>query len=171
MADDSSSDDDSLMNLKKKTLEKKRAKLAEAQARAASSSSSSSNGAAAKKRKADSTSSSSSSGGGGGGGGGAKKKLKKKKKKNVKIEDADVKSEAKSLKKLTETQLLDEAVRAYRWWDAAELKKQRDSSGNFFVPNWNTLEHRGVQFPPPTDRLPKNVHLWYDGNVVPVRGV
>jgi DNA topoisomerase I len=46
----------------------------------------------------------------------------------------------------------------YRWWDAP--KKEDDSI------KWTSLQHNGVIFPPPYERLPKHVKLRYDG--VPV---
>ncbi|KAK0731644.1 hypothetical protein B0H67DRAFT_81436 [Lasiosphaeris hirsuta] len=46
----------------------------------------------------------------------------------------------------------------FRWWDAP--KKEDDSI------KWTTLEHNGVIFPPPYERLPKNVKLYYDGKSV-----
>ena len=118
-----------------------------------------------KKSKASSSSSSSSE---------TKPKPKARKKKKVKFEPRKrVKgrgkaAEKKQLKLLNESQHLDQAVRAYRWWDAEQHKKQRDQNGNFFVPNWRTLEHRGVVFPPPAERLPEGVHLYYNGNAVEV---
>ncbi|KAK3341754.1 hypothetical protein B0T25DRAFT_559205 [Lasiosphaeria hispida] len=46
----------------------------------------------------------------------------------------------------------------FRWWDAP--KKEDDSI------KWTTLEHNGVIFPPPYERLPKSVKLYYDGKPV-----
>lgn len=46
----------------------------------------------------------------------------------------------------------------YRWWE--------DPTKGDGTKKWTTLEHNGVVFPPPYERLPKHVKLIYDG--VPV---
>lgn len=46
----------------------------------------------------------------------------------------------------------------YRWWE--------DPTKGDGTDKWTTLEHNGVVFPPPYERLPKNVKMLYDG--VPV---
>ena len=52
----------------------------------------------------------------------------------------------------------EEAEEEYRWWE--------DPTKGDGTKKWTTLEHNGVVFPPPYERLPKKVKMLYDG--VPV---
>ena len=52
----------------------------------------------------------------------------------------------------------EEGEEEYRWWD--------DPMKGDGTKKWTTLEHNGVIFPPPYERLPKKVKMLYDG--VPV---
>ena len=58
-------------------------------------------------------------------------------------------------KSLSQLERLDEARRAYKWWEAEELPDGL---------NWRKLEHPGVLFPPPYTR--HDVPLLYDGNPI-----
>ncbi|KAH9858421.1 hypothetical protein C2E23DRAFT_864375 [Lenzites betulinus] len=78
----------------------------------------------------------------------------KPKKRGVKKEEIDdIKLGTKKKKKEEE----DEDT--YRWWE--QQNAVRDGSVK-----WTTLEHNGVYFPPPYERLPKHVKLKYDGQPV-----
>ena len=46
----------------------------------------------------------------------------------------------------------------YRWWE--------DPAKGDGTTKWNTLEHSGVVFPPPYDRLPSDVKMRYEGKPV-----
>ena len=52
----------------------------------------------------------------------------------------------------------EEGEEEYRWWE--------DPTKGDGTKKWLTLEHNGVIFPPPYERLPKNVKLLYDGTPV-----
>ena len=52
----------------------------------------------------------------------------------------------------------DDDEEAYRWWE--------DPTKGDGTKKWTTLEHNGVVFPPPYERLPKKVKMLYNG--VPV---
>jgi hypothetical protein len=54
-------------------------------------------------------------------------------------------------------QLLENAMKANKWWEAAPLPDKV---------KWLTLEHNGVQFPPPYE--PHGVQFMYDGRPVPL---
>jgi DNA topoisomerase-1 len=58
-------------------------------------------------------------------------------------------------KTLTQTQQLDRAMKAYRWWEADALPPGV---------KWQTLEHHGVHFPPAY--TPHGVSILYEGNPV-----
>lgn len=62
---------------------------------------------------------------------------------------------AKQLKALTRLERLEEARKAYKWWEARELPNGL---------NWRKLEHPGVLFAPPYER--HNVPFFYDGEPV-----
>ena len=55
-------------------------------------------------------------------------------------------------KKLTKIERLEEARKAFKWWDAEELPDGI---------NWRSLEHAGVVFAPPY--IKHNIPLLYDG--------
>jgi len=92
------------------------------------------------KRKADAGSSSSST----------KKKSAKKRKRKIKA--------------LNETELLDRAMKAFRWWELPDPKETTLPDGTTCVPNWTTMEHNGVIFPPEHERI-----LGADGEPVRMR--
>ena len=52
----------------------------------------------------------------------------------------------------------DDEEEEYRWWE--------DPTKGDGTKKWTTLQHNGVVFPPPFERLPKNARMLYDG--VPV---
>jgi len=56
------------------------------------------------------------------------------------------------VKKVSKVKLLENAMKANKWWEAAPLPDKI---------KWLTLEHNGVQFPPPYE--PHGVPLVYDG--------
>ena len=103
-----------------------------------------------------------------------KKKKKDKKKKDKKKKDKKRKSTSSSSSKkpvkrarttgekkkpkaktLNETQQLDRAMKAYRWWEAKDLPDRQ---------KWESLEHHGVHFPPAY--LQHGVSILYDGNEI-----
>jgi len=45
----------------------------------------------------------------------------------------------------------------WRWWEETPHPEGV---------KWKTLEHNGPFFPPPYERLPKNVKFYYDGNYI-----
>lgn len=71
---------------------------------------------------------------------------KKGKSKAVKVEETEQDREA------------EEEEEEYHWWDAP-MKGDGTTK-------WTTLEHAGVVFPPPYERLPKHVQMRYDGKPV-----
>ena len=58
------------------------------------------------------------------------------------------------MQKLTPLQLLEMAMKAHKWWEQPELPAGQ---------KWETLEHNGLDFPEPYERLPVHVKLVYDG--------
>jgi DNA topoisomerase I len=80
----------------------------------------------------------------------AKKNGKDKPKKKARSEPT-----AKQLKALTRLERLEEARKAYKWWEAKELPNGL---------NWRKLEHPGVLFAPPYER--HNIPFLYDGEPV-----
>jgi DNA topoisomerase-1 len=83
-----------------------------------------------------------------------KSKAAKSSKKSVKVK---VKSEVKisKIKSLKKSDRIEEARKAYKWWEAPKLSKGI---------NWQYLEHPGVAFPP--SYVPHNIPLLYDGKEV-----
>ena len=70
-------------------------------------------------------------------------KTKKVESKAKKVEPASVKNESD-----------DESEGEYKWWE------QEENDGTV---KWKTLEHNGVLFPPPYERLPSDVKMKYNG--------
>ena len=68
------------------------------------------------------------------------------------------KAKDKPLKKEEATEDEEEGEEEARWWD--------NPMANDGTKKWDTLEHAGVVFPPPYERLPKNVKMLYDGKPV-----
>jgi len=83
-----------------------------------------------------------------------KKKVTKKSTKAKKESKLDEKKVIKS-KVLRKSERLEEARKAYKWWEAPEL-----ANGV----NWLKLEHPGINFAPPY--VPHGVPLYYDGEPV-----
>lgn len=52
----------------------------------------------------------------------------------------------------------EEEDESYKWWE-----REEDLDGEV---KWETLEHKGVLFPPPYEPLPSHVKLYYDGKPV-----
>eukprot|EP00939_MAST-03C_sp_MAST-3C-sp1_P000266 g266.t1 len=74
------------------------------------------------------------------------------------------KKKGRTVKELNETELLDGAMKAFRWWELPEPKQVTLPDGTTCVPNWTSMEHNGVCFPPEHERL-------YDksGNMIRMR--
>lgn len=74
---------------------------------------------------------------------------------------ATAKPAAKGKGKKAETQEdaeAEEEEEEYRWWE--------DPTKGDGTKKWTTLQHNGVVFPPPYERLPKNVKMKYNGIAV-----
>lgn len=85
-------------------------------------------------------------------------KIKTEKKGLVKVKlEPESSNDSKASKKKTLSKLdrLEEARKAYKWWEAPELPDGI---------NWYTLEHAGIKFAPPYVR--HNINLLYDGKPV-----
>ncbi|KAI0823365.1 hypothetical protein BC628DRAFT_1450719 [Trametes gibbosa] len=76
----------------------------------------------------------------------------KPKKRGAKKEDAGASKQAAKKKE-------EEDEDTYKWWE--QQNAARDGSVK-----WTTLEHNGVYFPPPYERLPKHVKMKYNGDPV-----
>ncbi len=66
-----------------------------------------------------------------------------------------VSNKGPKVKTLTNVQIMDTAMKAYRWWDAPPLPDNQA---------WRQMEHYGVNFPAPYE--PHNVKMRYDGRDV-----
>ncbi|GMR53527.1 hypothetical protein PMAYCL1PPCAC_23722, partial [Pristionchus mayeri] len=82
-----------------------------------------------------------------------KKKKKEKERKSVSNEKGRMSSESPVKKKKKDEEQDD----VWEWW-----KEDKKPAGV----KWNSLAHKGPLFAPPYERLPKNVHFKYNGEVV-----
>ncbi|KAK8797031.1 hypothetical protein WA158_004241 [Blastocystis sp. Blastoise] len=77
------------------------------------------------------------------------------KRERVKKETNSKEVTEKTLKKLTDIQLLDRAMQSFKWWDQPALPDNQQ---------WNRLEHRAVTFPP--FYVPHGIPLLYNGKPI-----
>jgi DNA topoisomerase-1 len=77
---------------------------------------------------------------------------------------------SRAMKAMNETQLLDGAMKAHKWWEDPPQKRQRDEDGELYVPHWTSLEHIGVVFPEEHEIMydddGERVTMHYDGQPV-----
>eukprot|EP00941_MAST-03F_sp_MAST-3F-sp1_P002246 g2246.t1 len=77
---------------------------------------------------------------------------------------------SRNMKAMNETELLDGAMKAYKWWEAPPQEEVEDEDGNLYVPHWRSLEHVGVIFPPEHEIMydddGNRVCMLYDGEPV-----
>ena len=90
----------------------------------------------------------------------ARKSSKKKAPVSSEVPSPAKKGKGKASKKeeTEQDQEAEEEEEEYRWWE--------DPSKGDGTTKWTTLEHNGVVFPPPYERLPTNVKMRYDGTPI-----
>ena len=82
-------------------------------------------------------------------------KPKRKRGPNKKAKEEDPSSQTPQGKKKGKKKEEEDAEEVYRWWE-----EQANGDGE---EKWQTLEHNGVIFPPPYERLPSHVKMNYKG--------